>query len=193
MLSATLIAPRLIAPRLIAPRLIAAAAIPLWPRLLLGPPPLECSRRRQRIHMSLLSRHCQDWSRLFFRVAELEVGCDAPCMCSAWYSAYPLWTLATVSKGASRGRRALGRCQGPPPPAQAPRDPWSGGEMSGSRSPGGEGATNAEVYNCRLLHARRRQHRLLRHKHAGIPAWDQTASRPHLHQSLSPTHHTHSL
>ena len=45
----------------------------------------------------------------------------------------------TASTCAFRGRRALRGHQGPPPPAQAPRDPWSGGEMSGSRSPGGKG------------------------------------------------------
>ena len=65
----------------------------------------------------------------------------------AWYSAYQLWTLTTASTCTSRGSRVRsGDVRGTPPPAQAPQDPWSGGEMGGSRSPRGEGATNAEVF-----------------------------------------------
>ena len=73
----------------------------------------------------------------------------------AWYSAYQLWTLTTASTCAFRGRRALGGHQSPPPLAQAPRDPWSGDEMAGSRSRRGERATNAEVFNCRCVNAQK--------------------------------------
>ena len=56
-----------------------------------------------------------------------DVGCVMPPTCArARYSAYQLWTLATVSKCASRGRRAIGGHQGPP--RRQPRRPGTHGQ-----------------------------------------------------------------
>ena len=82
----------------------------------------------------------------------MHMGVDKVCMCIA----YQLCTLTTRDKRTSKCRRVLRGCQGPPPPAQAPQDPWPGGEMFGFRKPGGSyrpTGPNVFIVDCEALWA----------------------------------------